>query len=503
MRTLILLLPCLTLLLTRPAYGDEVPFFSSLRETLTNQLTIANVQASNTASYSVTVSNTLGSITSTPAMLNVVGKGITFTNPTPAPGDGFGFPVAAVGSDRVLIGAWLNNTATFTGAAYLFSTNGALLTTFTNPTPASFDSFGFAVAGVGSNQVVIGAGGDDAGADRAGAAYLFSTSGILLTTFTNPSPAIGDTFGHAVAAVGSDKILIAAPYDNTGASRAGAAYVFSTNGTLLTTITNPTPAPEDRFGSAVAALGSDLVIVGAPQDNTGAREAGSVYLFSTSGTLLTSITNPTPASGDWFGSAVAAVGNDRVVVAAPYENTGASDAGAAYLFSTNGTLLTTITNPTPAFGDEFGSALAAVGSDRVLIGASRDNTGAADAGAAYLFSTNGTLLTTFTNFTPANSELFGTSLTAVGSERVLIGTSGVGEAYLFELPGVLAPSTILTIGPAGVGQMTISWPDAPGFVLQERASLSPANWTNSASGATNPTRVPTTGSSKFYRLFKP
>ena len=46
----------------------------------------------------------------------------------------------------------------------------------------------------------------------------------------------------------------------------------------------------------------------------------------------------------------------------------------------------TIANPTPAASDFFGGSVAAVGSDRVIIGARGDNTGALDAGAAYLFS---------------------------------------------------------------------------------------------------------------------
>jgi len=62
----------------------------------------------------------------------------------------------------------------------------------------------------------------------------------------------------------------------------------------------------------------------------------------------------------------------------------------------------------------------------------------------------------------------------------------------------------LTIASAAPGQATLSWtPKTPGFVLQETWSLSPANWTNSQSGATNPTTVPALLPAKFYRLFKP
>lgn len=63
---------------------------------------------------------------------------------------------------------------------------------------------------------------------------------------------------------------------------------------------------------------------------------------------------------------------------------------------------------------------------------------------------------------------------------------------------------LLTIVPAAPGQATISWtPATPGYVLQETFSVSPAVWTNSPSGATNPILVPATLPTKFYRLFKP
>ncbi len=206
---------------------------------------------------------------------------LTIANPTPATSDDFGRPVAAVGPDRVLIGADGDDTGAINGgAAYLFNTNGALLTTFTNPTPAAGDLFGVSVAAVGTDQVLIGADSDDTGAEQAGAAYLFNTEGALLTTFTNPTPEYGDYFGYSVAAVGTDRVLIGAFGDNTGAYAAGVAYLFSTSGALLATFTNPTPADFDLFGFSVAALGSDRVLIGALGDGTGAYNVGAAYLFS-------------------------------------------------------------------------------------------------------------------------------------------------------------------------------------------------------------------------------
>jgi hypothetical protein len=77
--------------------------------------------------------------------------------------------------------------------------------------------------------------------------------------------------------------------------------------------------------------------------------------------------------------------------------------------------------------------------------------------------------------------------------------------------GFWAPIPVQTLGmptlkiePSVPGQATLSWtPNTPGVVLQETLSLSPANWTNSPTGATNPIIVPAMITRKFYRLFKP
>jgi hypothetical protein len=444
---------------------------------------------------------------------------VTFTNPTPAAGDSFGISVAAVGTDRVLIGAYHDGTGSYyAGAAYLFSTNGALLTTFTNPTPA-MDEFGCSLAAVGSDHVLIGANQDNTGATDAGAAYLFSTSGALLTTFTNPTPAYLDCFGYSVAAVGTDRGLIGAFRDNTGATDAGAAYLFSINGALLTTFTNPTPAYGDYFGYSVAAVGTDQVLVGAVGDNTGATGAGAAYLFSTSGALLTTFTNPTPAANDWFGTSVAAVGSDRVLIGADLDDTGAANAGAAYLFSISGALLTTFTNPTPAVDDYFGTSVAAVGSNRVLIGAPYDDAGdvAGNAGAAYLFSTDGALLTTFTNSTPGDGDTLGVSVAAVGSDWVLIGAEwanngaiATGAAYLFSAAVQMPSAPYLSVWRTSTNTVAVSWPSpSTGWNLQQNTnSVSSVNWNNVTSGiqddGTNKFLVvnPPTGN-RFYRLHKP
>jgi hypothetical protein len=214
------------------------------------------------------------------------------------------------------------------------SPDARLLLTF--PTGSVSGFFGGSVAAFGDDRMLIGDEGSEV-------AYLFSLNGTLLTTFTVADP-VASTFGGVVVAVG-DRVLIGA-YSYGTTHQDGRAYLFNTNGTLLTTFTNPNPARVQAFAASVAALGSDRVLIGGPADgNNGAPYLDAVYVFSTNGTLLNTITNPTPAVSSSFGNVVAAMGNDRVLV---------GDSGVAYLFSTNGNRLTTFTNPVPVAGDAFG-----------------------------------------------------------------------------------------------------------------------------------------------------
>ncbi len=170
---------------------------------------------------------------------------------------------------------------------------------------------------------------------------------------------------------------------------------FSPFGSI--TITNPTPQADDVFGIAVASVGEN-VLVGALQDNTGAAFTGAAYLFDAQGTLLTTFTNPVPGDADIFGVAVAGVGPDKVIIGASLDDTVSGDAGAAYLFSTNGTLLHSFFPPVPGVDDiQFGGAVAGVGTNKVLIGAHKWDPGFPnnDSGAAYLFRLDGTLETTY------------------------------------------------------------------------------------------------------------
>ncbi|MCA2629311.1 MULTISPECIES: FG-GAP repeat protein [unclassified Microcystis] len=382
----------------------------------------------------------------------------TFNNPTAEDDDYFGSSVSLSGTSA-LIGAPYDNTgAPGAGSAYLFdTTTGTLKQTFNNPTPASADNFGYSVS-LSGTTALIGAPYDSTGATSAGSAYLFdTTTGNLLKTFNNPTAEDDDYFGYSVSLSGTTA-LIGAYRDDTGATNAGSAYLFdTTTGNLLKTFNNPTAEDFDNFGLSVSLSGT-TALIGAPSDNTGATVAGSAYLFdTTTGNLLKTFNNPTAEDYDYFGYSVSLSGTSALI-GAINDNTGATNAGSAYLFeTTTGTLKQTFNNPTPADFDNFGHSVSLSGTS-ALIGAINDDTGAKNAGSAYLFeTTTGTLKQTFNNPTPADGDNFGNSVSFSGTSALIgapndsTGAPTAGSAYLYqETQTVQVPEPSLTILGTGV-----------------------------------------------------
>ena len=312
------------------------------------------------------------------------------------------------------------------------SQTGLLITTFTNPAAASFDNFGWCVATLDARRVLIGAPASDVGGGNSGVVYLFATNGTLLTTITNPVPKAGAAFGETISCLGSDLILIGARFGG----EQGAVYLFNTNAALLTTITNPSPASILQFGCSISPLGNDRVLIGAQGYQLSITNSEAAYLYNTNGTLLVTLTNPSP--GDHlFGHSVAAAFNDKLLVGAPHSDPNTINPGAVYIFNTNGNLLRTLANSIPASFDNFGWSIEKFGTDRAVVTGSLVDTNGFSHGAAYLFDSNGIVLATFASPIPVVNAQFGFSLAQVGNDRFLVGAPydddvrRTGAGYLF------------------------------------------------------------------------
>jgi hypothetical protein len=282
---------------------------------------------------------------------------------SPSAGDDLGTAVAISGST---IAAGAPGHASASGAVFTFSqaTAGSweapIQATLAEPGQQAGDMLGSSVALDGSSLIAGAPGRQVAGSSGEGAAYAWtatdgSWSGLVPTELTEPSGAAGDAFGSA-AAIANGTAVIGAP----DASGGGAADVFTQNGVswqAAATLRAPDAATGDTFGAAVATSGT-VVVIGAPDDDGGASDAGSAYAFTepsgaTWGSATsTELTAQDAEAGSLLGSSVGVSG--IVYVAGAPDRTGES--GATYVFGPGGQAAPEATSPptisgTPLVGD--------------------------------------------------------------------------------------------------------------------------------------------------------
>jgi outer membrane protein assembly factor BamB len=365
----------------------------------------------------------------------------TLTSPNPQSGGGFGFAIAA--SSRIVVVGEVPETAGgqfLTGHAYIFDAHtGRLIRTLASPNDQSGGAFGGSVAAYG-NIAVVGAVFETVnGQNNAGHAYEFNAeTGALMSTLTSPNPQPQGSFGSAVAV--TDSIIVVGALGEGGF--AGRAYTFNpTTGSLIASLTSPNEQSEGLFGRAVAASGS-VVVVGAPIETVGGHfNAGHAYAFDAeTGTLVSTLTSPSPQSQDMFGTSVAAIGNTVVVGAPGYGLSQQSSAGYAYLFDArSGLFIGTVTSPNASPAGEFGYSIAARGNILVVGAPGETVNGRFGAGHAYAFNMDtSTLISVMASPNPQFGGVFGLSvatssnIVAVGAPQETVnGDAYAGRTYTF------------------------------------------------------------------------
>ncbi|HKD99502.1 MAG TPA: hypothetical protein VKE69_00715, partial [Planctomycetota bacterium] len=241
------------------------------------------------------------------------------------------------------------------------------------------DRFGSSVSGVGDANndswldVVIGSPKSNSGFEASvGVVRVFSglNSAPLVTSVGfNPN----DQLGTSVAGVGDvnadgfDDFAAGAPFENGFASASGVSRIYSGNGGAVLHAYLGPPSGAAHSGWRLAGVGDANgdgrpdVVVGAPDDDTLAHDAGSAVLWSgINGAIVHTYTSD--AAGKHFGAAVTLIddvnadGVGDVLVGIPDDEF----AGSARVYSgLSGALLRTHVGE--SLGDRFGAAVASVG----------------------------------------------------------------------------------------------------------------------------------------------
>jgi hypothetical protein len=358
--------------------------------------------------------------------------------------DYFGGSVAVSG-DTAVIGARLEDTGgSSAGAAYVFTRSGGAWVEQAKLLASdaqSSDYFGYSVA-VSGDTAVIGAYLEDTGGSYAGAAYVFTRSGgawVEQAKLMASDAQTNNQFGVSVA-VSGDTAVIGAYREDTGGSDAGAAYVFTRSGGAWVEqakLLASDAQSSDYFGYSVAVSG-DTAVIGAYREDTGGSYAGAAYVFTRSGGAWVEqakLMASDAQTNNYFGYSVA-VSGDTAVIGARLEDTGGSSAGAAYVFTRSGGAWVEqakLLASDAVDGDQFGGSVAVSG-DTAVIGAYLEDTGGSDAGAAYVFTRSGGAWVEQAKLLASDaqsSDYFGYSV-AVSGDTAVIGASNADTAYIFE-----------------------------------------------------------------------
>jgi alpha-tubulin suppressor-like RCC1 family protein len=260
---------------------------------------------------------------------------------------------------------------------------------------------GFRNLAIYGDTVVVGARDEDTGGSAAGSAYVFVRSG---TTWSQQAilragnAGASDQFATGVA-IYKDTIVIGAPTEDTTASDAGSLYVFTRSGTTWTQraqLQASNAGASDRLGDNVS-IDGDTIIAGAYPEDTTASDAGSAYIFTGSGATWAQqaqIQASDAAATDNFGYSVSISGN-TVVVGSRFDDDGGSGSGSAYVFVRSGTTWTQqakLTASDAAASDDFGWDVD-IDKDHIVVAAYGEDTGGSAAGAIYVFSRSGSTWT--------------------------------------------------------------------------------------------------------------
>jgi len=248
------------------------------------------------------------------------------------------------------------------------------------------DNFGWSMA-LDGDYLVVGAPHYTTTGATPGSAYIFkrdtaSGSWTEVKQLLGDDGQPGDRFGYAVA-ISGDKVVVGAPWaDVSGWQDAGAAYVFrrdkdgAGNWGLVTKLTaSDVYTNNDHLGTAVAIDGNTIVVGAAEKEVNNIRDAGAVYVFTSSSldnwSQTAILTATTPYTQDLFGRAVTIDGN-TIVVGAPWTNKGTQfDTGLAYVFYRSGDQWNQIKKLSASDSqpyDRFGTSLALDG-DTLVVGA--------------------------------------------------------------------------------------------------------------------------------------
>ncbi len=270
---------------------------------------------------------------------------------------------------------------------------------------------------------------------------------------SNLAPMIGyGLFGYSVA-VGRGCIFVGLPAEFNGSP--GVVMVYGNTGKRWT-FTQQLRASDGRLGSGSrfghsVAVSGPLAVIGAPQEDGRARDAGAAYVFRFDGTQWLEeqkLTASDAMAEDHYGESVA-IWNNLVLVGSPgHDGVGfGSDSGSAYVYRFDGATWREeqlLASADSGHSNRFGQSVAIYGAF-ALVGSPYDDWKGESSGSVSAFRFDGITWNEEEKVAPSDlsgGDLFGFSVGLDSYTAVITspedgdGGEGSGSAYVFRFDGV-------------------------------------------------------------------
>jgi uncharacterized repeat protein (TIGR03803 family) len=465
--------------------GNPMSDSGNITGSATSTLTITNISGGNSGTYSVVVSNAVGSISSTGAVLTVsltTLPGVTLQTLTTFSG-GFngGMPNGlTVGADGKLYGTTRSGGTNQLGTVFQLTTNGVLrsLYSFRGGNDGSYP-LGTLIQGQDGNFYGTTLSG---GAYNSGTVFRISTNGVLtnLYVFTGLSDGVTPVGGLVQ---GGDGTLYGTT-EYAGAHANGTVFRVTTNGTFTTLYSFTGGATDSGVPQAGLIFANDGGLYGT---TSGSFTDGSVFRISTNGAINTLHTFTSSVDGAYPAASLVLASDGKL-----YGTTSlgtSNDNGSTFSITTNGALTSLYLFTGGSDGGSPDAAGLMQAADGNLYGATAFGGNFNNDGTVFRMTRQGAL-TTLVWFNGANGANPEAALVQ-GPDGNLYGTTqnggpgGQGTIFRLTVPASLLPPGLGSVSLTN-GSFNFSWTAVPGqmYQVQSCSGLNPANWINLGSPVT-------------------
>jgi len=296
------------------------------------------------------------------------------------------------------------------------------------PGDGTADKFGYALS-LSGDLLAVGEHLSDCCGTNGGGVWVYIKTGnswVLEDLVNAVNKGSNDWFGYAVSIEG-ETLLVGSPNEDSSASNAGSAYVFNRSGGTWTQqkqLLASDGNQYDNLGRAVS-LSGETAALGAPMADPLGADSGAVYVYHRAGSDWVAGSKIVPLDGgseEYFGGAVSLSG-DTLAIGAMGDGDNGMESGSVYIYTRSGqswSLEQKIIAFDGVLQDSFGTSVSVDG-DTLAVGATGDDETSQDTGSVYIYNRENGVWSFVQKLNDATDvgDAFGTSLSVSGNQLVV------------------------------------------------------------------------------------